>query len=79
LIFLQGRDDILKALIAAGADINIKSLSGDTALVWTRKNGRFSCEEILESHGAISRASSAGSYGRISRTQSAASTKNDGL
>jgi len=55
----------------------MKSLSGDTALVWTRKNGRFSCEEILESHGAISRASSAGSYGKISRTQSAASTKND--
>lgn len=67
---LQGRAPVVEALIAAGTDINFKSTSGDTALVWTRKNGRPGCEEILLKHGAIDKGGK--TAGAFTRAKSAA-------
>ena len=73
----QGRSKIVDILIQAGANVNMRSLSGEKALEWARKQGHAHVEELLLANGAISRTSSAGSYGRFSRAQSAASASGE--
>ena len=48
----RGRVDILKLLIEAGADINNRSASGETALSWARKNKKTEAAKFLRSLGA---------------------------
>ena len=49
----QGRDKVVEILINAGANVNMKSLSGENALEWARKQGHAQVEELLYNHGAI--------------------------
>jgi hypothetical protein len=49
----QGKDKVVEILINAGANVNMKSLSGENALEWARKQGHAQVEELLYNHGAI--------------------------
>ena len=49
----QGKDKVVEILINAGANVNMKSLSGENALEWARKQGHAGVEELLYNHGAI--------------------------
>jgi len=44
---------IVKVLLDAGADINIKDNKGKTPLVYARKNNRYEMEKYLIENGAI--------------------------
>ena len=45
--------DTIRALIAKGADVNIKSLAGETALDWARKIGSVPVTDVLTKSGAV--------------------------
>ena len=48
----EGNVDIVKALLAAGADIGAKDNDGDAALVWAVEEGRADIVEMLLAAGA---------------------------
>ena len=43
--------DVIRALIAKGADVNVKSLAGETALDWARKIGGAPAVAALQRAG----------------------------
>jgi ankyrin repeat protein len=45
--------ETIRALIAKGADVNIKSLAGETALDWARKIGSAPVTDVLAKSGAV--------------------------
>lgn len=45
--------DVIQRLIAKGADVNAKSLAGETALDWARKSGSPMAIKLLTSAGAV--------------------------
>jgi ankyrin repeat protein len=48
----EGRTDIIKLLLAEGADVNVKNSKGETALMIAKMRGRKEIVEILEKAGA---------------------------
>jgi ankyrin repeat protein len=43
--------DVIKTLIAAGADVNLRSRNGYTALTWARARNNSECIRILRRSG----------------------------
>eukprot|EP00282_Hemiselmis_andersenii_P014912 CAMPEP_0114128332 /NCGR_PEP_ID=MMETSP0043_2-20121206/10874_1 /TAXON_ID=464988 /ORGANISM="Hemiselmis andersenii, Strain CCMP644" /LENGTH=168 /DNA_ID=CAMNT_0001221511 /DNA_START=62 /DNA_END=564 /DNA_ORIENTATION=- len=50
----QGHEEVVRALLAAGADVNFAPTTGDgrTALHWAAANGHRGCCELLQAAGA---------------------------
>ena len=48
----KGHDEIVKVLIKAGADVNVKNDDGDTALMRAEEKGHDEIVKILKAAGA---------------------------
>lgn len=47
----EGNADIVKVLLQKGADVNIKDVNGDTALVWAEKNNYNEIAQLFKQAG----------------------------
>ena len=45
---MYGKTELVKLLLTAGADVNIKNNDGDTALIWASYNGYTEIVKLLE-------------------------------